>query len=160
MNGQKIPSGTRSAIAVHRDQPSEKGRPGAGGEHSGRWDLPGFHRQRQCSLRQPGQPGKPANDLADLEEQKPVALADISYANGADNGFMQAMTDTEGLLGAHRLFGWNTADNSIGFAPEPGNPEEADQTGGTGTAAEDPAPGRLDLPSQCPLPDQSGHRPA
>jgi hypothetical protein len=57
-----------------------------------------------------------ANELADLEEKKPVALADISFANGADNGFMQAMTESEALLGLTAYSGWNTADNSIGFA--------------------------------------------
>ena len=45
-----------------------------------------------------------------------MALADISYANGADNGFMLAMTDAKALLGLTAYSGWNTADNSIGYA--------------------------------------------
>lgn len=57
-----------------------------------------------------------AREIADWETQKPVALADISYANGADNGFMAALTDTKALLGLTAYSGWNTADNSIGFA--------------------------------------------
>ena len=57
-----------------------------------------------------------ASELADLETQKPVALADISYANGADNGFMLAMTDAKALLGLTAYSGWNTADNSVGYA--------------------------------------------
>ena len=39
-----------------------------------------------------------ANELADLEEEKPVALADISFANGADNGFMQTRYLSEGSI--------------------------------------------------------------
>lgn len=57
-----------------------------------------------------------ATELAELETRKPVALADISYANGADNGFMLAMTDAKALLGLTAYSGWNTADNSIGYA--------------------------------------------
>lgn len=57
-----------------------------------------------------------ARAIAGWEKQKPVALADISYANGADNGFMLALTDAKALLDLTAYSGWNTADNSIGFA--------------------------------------------
>jgi hypothetical protein len=52
----------------------------------------------------------------ELNEGRSVSLADISYSNGADNGFMQllALGDTLPRLAAYN--GWNTADNAIGFA--------------------------------------------
>lgn len=45
-----------------------------------------------------------------------VSLADVAYSNGGDNGFMNEMSlrgYTEGLSAYN---GWNTADNTIGFA--------------------------------------------
>lgn len=45
-----------------------------------------------------------------------VAVADISFANGADNSLLQALSDKQLLdkLGAYS--GWNTAGNTLGFA--------------------------------------------
>lgn len=57
-----------------------------------------------------------AAQIADLERIKPVALADIAYANGADNGFMEALSHKKALLDLTAYSGWNTSDNSIGFA--------------------------------------------
>ncbi len=57
-----------------------------------------------------------AKTIAAYEKAKPVALADIAYANGADNGFIQALTKQKALLGLTAYSGWNTSDNSIGFA--------------------------------------------
>lgn len=55
-------------------------------------------------------------ELASLTKQYPVALADVSYANGADNGFMYEL-EKKNMLGDFVAYsGWNTADNSIGFA--------------------------------------------
>lgn len=57
-----------------------------------------------------------ARQIARLETEKPVALADIAYANGADNGFIEALSKNKALLPLAAYAGWNTADNSIGFA--------------------------------------------
>ncbi len=51
---------------------------------------------------------------------KKISLADVSYSNGADNGFMNALAN-EGLaekLSAYN--GWNTADNTVGYAVSQG----------------------------------------
>lgn len=45
-----------------------------------------------------------------------VSLADISYSNGADNGFMHVLTNTTNLGALQAYNGWNTADNAIGYA--------------------------------------------
>ncbi len=47
---------------------------------------------------------------------KPLALADVSYANGADNGFMQELYNHSLIPLLSSYSGWNTADNSIGSA--------------------------------------------
>ena len=51
-----------------------------------------------------------------IRNKKDIALADVAYANGADNGFMLAL-HKEGLLEHLAAYsGWNTADNTVGFA--------------------------------------------
>ena len=55
-------------------------------------------------------------ELASLTIEYPVALADISYANGADNGFMLELENRNLLSRFASYSGWNTGDNSIGFA--------------------------------------------
>lgn len=45
-----------------------------------------------------------------------VSLADISYANGADNGFMNLLAQGNALSRLAAYNGWNTADNTVGFA--------------------------------------------
>ena len=45
-----------------------------------------------------------------------VSLADISYSNGADNGFMNALANTGKLPELLAYNGWNTADNALGYA--------------------------------------------
>ena len=57
-----------------------------------------------------------AKELSVLTKVHPVALADISYANGADNGFMLELENRNLLPSFAAYSGWNTADNSIGFA--------------------------------------------
>lgn len=50
------------------------------------------------------------------EAGRPVGIADIAFANGADNALMRHLRD-EGLLYRIRSYaGWNTATNSTGFA--------------------------------------------
>ena len=47
---------------------------------------------------------------------RPVGVADVSFANGSDNAFME-MLKNRGLLFKLRAYsGWNTATNSTGFA--------------------------------------------
>lgn len=54
-----------------------------------------------------------------------VSLADVSYSNGADNGFMNALAQTGALSKLSAYNGWNTADNAIGFAIAQGIMAEA-----------------------------------
>ena len=51
-----------------------------------------------------------------LNAGKQVSLADISYSNGADNGFMQLLAQSDILQGLAAYNGWNTADNAVGYA--------------------------------------------
>lgn len=45
-----------------------------------------------------------------------VSLADISYSNGADNGFMHYFTVNSHPEKLKAYNGWNTADNAVGYA--------------------------------------------
>lgn len=45
-----------------------------------------------------------------------VSLADVTYSNGADNGFMNELAKRGNLPKLTAYNGWNTADNTIGFA--------------------------------------------
>jgi hypothetical protein len=50
-----------------------------------------------------------------VEKGYPVGIADIAYANGADNALMEELK-TRGLLFKVRAYaGWNTPTNSTGF---------------------------------------------
>ena len=40
----------------------------------------------------------------------------MAYSNGADNGFMNELAKTEQLQRLSAYNGWNTADNTVGFA--------------------------------------------
>ena len=51
----------------------------------------------------------------ELARGKKVALADIKYANGADNGLMKLLSERGILDDLYAYGGWNTADNTIGF---------------------------------------------
>lgn len=57
-----------------------------------------------------------AKELSSLTIVQRVALADISYANGADNGFMLELANRNLFSRFASYSGWNTGDNSIGFA--------------------------------------------
>ncbi|MCL0081010.1 DUF4127 family protein, partial [Peptococcaceae bacterium] len=52
----------------------------------------------------------------DIESGLLVAVADISFANGADNDFMAALHYHKLLSTITAYAGWNTAGNSIGYA--------------------------------------------
>lgn len=56
------------------------------------------------------------SQIKELCLQKPVALADVAYANGADNGFMHELYKQKAIFPLTSYAAWNTADNSIGFA--------------------------------------------
>lgn len=51
----------------------------------------------------------------ELDRGKKVALADIKYANGADNGLMNCLAQRGILPRLYAYGGWNTADNTTGF---------------------------------------------
>lgn len=51
-----------------------------------------------------------------LSMGKPVAVADIAFANGADNALMETLKKRNLLFKLTGYAGWNTATNSAGFA--------------------------------------------
>ncbi len=48
--------------------------------------------------------------------EKPVAVADIAFGNGADNALMAELINRDVVTRLAAYSGWNTASNSIGFA--------------------------------------------
>lgn len=54
--------------------------------------------------------------IIEFSKEHPVALADVAYANGSDNGFMHELYKQNSIYALTSYAGWNTADNSIGFA--------------------------------------------
>lgn len=53
---------------------------------------------------------------ATLDGGARVSLADVSYSNGADNGFMDQLAKAGQLERLTAYNGWNTADNTVGYA--------------------------------------------
>lgn len=51
-----------------------------------------------------------------IDKDYKISLADISYSNGADNGFMHNFANGGRLNKLYAYNGWNTADNTVGFA--------------------------------------------
>ena len=51
-----------------------------------------------------------------VEKNYPVAVADVAYANGADNAMLNELKKRELLFKLRAYSGWNTATNSTGFA--------------------------------------------
>lgn len=51
-----------------------------------------------------------------LNDGHHVSIADISYSNGADNGFMDILANSGALSRIDAYNGWNTADNAVGYA--------------------------------------------
>lgn len=51
-----------------------------------------------------------------LADGRQVSLADISYSNGADNGFMNILARSQYISKLAAYNGWNTADNAVGYA--------------------------------------------
>jgi len=51
-----------------------------------------------------------------LKAGRSVSLADISYSNGADNGFMTLLDKSIDITQLAAYNGWNTADNAVGYA--------------------------------------------
>ena len=51
-----------------------------------------------------------------IDNKYKISLADISYSNGADNGFMHYFANGGRLNNLFAYNGWNTADNTVGFA--------------------------------------------
>lgn len=58
--------------------------------------------------------------VKDINQQliagRKVSIADISYSNGADNGFMSYLANHSNLAQLTAYNGWNTADNAVGYA--------------------------------------------
>jgi hypothetical protein len=46
--------------------------------------------------------------------QKPYAIADVRYANGADNDFVSQLFDPDKPLPQYGYSGWNTSANTLG----------------------------------------------
>ena len=68
-----------------------------------------------------GTPGEGTKYFADIVEEYldrgyPVAIADVSYANGSDNALMEKLRQRNLLFRLQGYAGWNTATNSTGFA--------------------------------------------
>lgn len=53
---------------------------------------------------------------AQLDAGRSVSLADISYSNGADNGFMDYFANNGDISRLAAYNGWNTGDNAVGYA--------------------------------------------
>ena len=51
-----------------------------------------------------------------LESGKPVVVADVAFANGADNALLEMLNKRGILFKLNAYAGWNTATNSTGFA--------------------------------------------
>lgn len=51
-----------------------------------------------------------------INQNQNVSLADISYSNGSDNGFMETLVKNIDIGKFAAYNGWNTADNAIGYA--------------------------------------------
>lgn len=51
-----------------------------------------------------------------MSQQKPVAVADIAYGNGADNALVKELFGSGKAYDVVAYSGWNTAGNTIGFA--------------------------------------------
>ncbi len=51
-----------------------------------------------------------------LQAGRQVSVADISYSNGADNGFMDLLAKSVDITQLAAYNGWNTADNAVGYA--------------------------------------------
>ena len=55
------------------------------------------------------------NLVAESVDAGPTCVADIAYANGADNALMEALKGRDLLFKLRAYSGWNTATNSTGF---------------------------------------------
>ncbi|MBQ1469902.1 MAG: DUF4127 family protein [Schwartzia sp.] len=67
-----------------------------------------------------GKPREGTKYFADLvqesvESGKPTCVADVSYANGADNALMEMLKGRDLLFKLRAYSGWNTPTNSTGF---------------------------------------------
>ncbi len=51
-----------------------------------------------------------------LKAGNQVAVADIKYGNGADNGLVKALFDNDMAYAINAYNGWNTAGNSLGYS--------------------------------------------
>lgn len=53
---------------------------------------------------------------SNLSQGRQVAVADIAFANGADNALMNALSKQHLLAKVSAYSGWNTASNTVGYA--------------------------------------------
>ena len=56
----------------------------------------------------------PLYDKNFIPPQKPYAVADVRYANGGDNGFVNQLFNTDLPLPQYGYSGWNTSANTLG----------------------------------------------
>ena len=62
-------------------------------------------------------PAALVRDIAyEMEDGRRIAVADIAFANGADNALMAEMSEHELLFKLDAYAGWNTASNALGYA--------------------------------------------
>lgn len=77
-------------------------------------------RQREARDQDETADGVGASMAARLAEEaakgRPVALADVRYANGADRALVAALLERPALGGVTAYAGWNTASNALGSA--------------------------------------------
>lgn len=83
-------------------------------------DADGITREANSPLNRP-QASPSARALAEeaqrlINQQVKVVIADVAYANGADNGFMHELKKRRLLSRLTAYSGWNTPNNSVGFA--------------------------------------------
>ena len=89
-----------------------------GAERAESWsqsEMPSAELQTQISTEKTVSTGDEKLDYF-MQQNKPVAVADIAYGNGADNALVKELFNEGKAYRVAAYGGWNTAGNTIGFA--------------------------------------------